>query len=74
MCNIRRLSATRVTVETRPVIIERNVVRVDVMITPFDFIDQLIRKNHWDYLYNCSGVVYPRLVWDFYGYMEVIQD
>jgi hypothetical protein len=29
-------------VENRQVIIERNVVRADVMIAPFDFINQLI--------------------------------
>jgi hypothetical protein len=61
-------------VETRPVIIERNVLKADVMVPPFDFIDQLIRENHWDYLYHCSGIVYPRMVRDFYGYLEVIQD
>jgi hypothetical protein len=38
--------ATRAKVETKPVIIERNVLRADVMVPPFDFIDQLIRKNH----------------------------
>jgi hypothetical protein len=62
------LEATRARVETRPVIIERNVVRVNVIVPPFDFIDQLIQENRWDYLYHCSGVVYPRLVPNFYGY------
>jgi hypothetical protein len=40
------------------------------MVPPFDFIDQLIWENHWDYLFHCSGIVYPRLVRDFYGYLE----
>jgi hypothetical protein len=53
-------------------IIERNILRADVMVPPFDFIDQLIRENHWDYLYHYSGIVYPRLVKDFYGFLEVI--
>jgi len=44
------------------------------MVLPFDFIDQLIQKNHWDYLYHCFGIVYPRVFQDFYGYLEVIQD
>jgi hypothetical protein len=60
--------------ETRPVIIERNVVRADVMIPTFNFIDPLIWENHWDYLYHYSNIVYPRLVQDFYGFLEVIQD
>jgi hypothetical protein len=45
--NEKGLEATRARVETRPVIIERNVVRVDVLIPPFDFIDLLIWENHW---------------------------
>jgi hypothetical protein len=61
-------------VETKLVIIERNVLRTDVMVPSFDFIDQLIRENQWDYLYKCSGIVYPRLVLNFYGFLEVIQD
>jgi hypothetical protein len=66
------LEATRARAVTSPVIIERNVVRADIMIPPFDFIDRLIWDNHWDYLYHYSDIVYPRLVWDFYGYLEVI--
>jgi NADPH:quinone reductase-like Zn-dependent oxidoreductase len=48
--------------EHMQMIIERNIIRVDVMIAPFNFIDWLIRENRWDYLYTCSGIVYPRLV------------
>jgi len=33
------LEATRVKVENRQMLIERNVVRDDVMVVPFDFID-----------------------------------
>jgi hypothetical protein len=68
------LEATRARVETRPVIIQRNVVKADVMIPPFDFIDRLIRENHWDYLYHYSGIVYPWPVQNFYGYLKVVQD
>lgn len=53
-------------------LIEHNVVRADVMVAPFDFIDHLIQENHWCYLYSYSGTVYPILVRDFYGYMEVV--
>jgi hypothetical protein len=28
--------------------------------------------NHWGYLYNCACTVYPRLVRELYGYLEVI--
>jgi len=52
------------------VIIERNVLKVDAMVPLFE----LIRKNHWDYLHQCSGLVYSKLARDFYGFLEVIQD
>jgi hypothetical protein len=38
--------ATRAKVENRQVLIEHNVVRADVMVAPFDFIDHLIKENH----------------------------
>jgi hypothetical protein len=60
--------------ESRQVILERNIIREDVTVAPLDFIAQLIQDNHWRYLYNCACLVYPRLVHDFYGYMEGIQD
>jgi hypothetical protein len=56
------------------VLIERNVVRANAMVARFDFIDQLIWENHCGFLYSCSCTVYPKLVRDFYGYMEVVQD
>jgi hypothetical protein len=68
------LEATRARVEHRQVIIERNVIRADVMVSPFSFIDQMIQENHRQFFYSCSGIVYPRLVHDFYGYMDIIQD
>jgi hypothetical protein len=61
-------------VENRQLLIEQNVMRADVMVAPFDFINQLIQENHWAYLYSWSSTVYPRLVQDFYGFMEVVQD
>jgi hypothetical protein len=56
------MTGTRARVATRLVIIERNILRTDVIVPMFDFIDQLIQDNHWDYLYKFSGIVYPRLV------------
>jgi hypothetical protein len=68
------IAATRARMESRQVIPERNIVKADVMVAPLDFIAQMIQNNHWGYLYNFACPVYPRLVRDFYGYMEVIQD
>jgi hypothetical protein len=44
------------------------------MVAPLDFIIDIIRDNHWGYLYICACTVYPRLVREFYGYLEVVQD
>jgi len=60
--------------ESRQVILEPNIVKADVMVTPLNFITQMIQDNHWGYLYNCACPVYPRLVRYFYGYMEVKRD
>jgi hypothetical protein len=48
--------------------------KADVSVAPLDFIAEIFRDNHWRYLYNCACIVYPRLVREFYGYLEVIQD
>ncbi len=48
--------------------------RADVMVAPLDFVVELIRYNHWGYLYNCACTVYPKLVRQFYGYLEVVLD
>jgi len=66
--------ATLVKVENRQAIQERNVLRADVSVAPLDFIVEIIRDNHWGYLYNCACIVYPRLVREFYGYLEMVQD
>jgi hypothetical protein len=50
-----------------------NVLKADVIVA-LDFIADIIRDNHWGYLYNCVCIVYPRLVREFYGYLEVVQD
>jgi hypothetical protein len=43
-------------------------------VAPLDFIAEIIKNNHWEYLYKCACVVYPRLVREFYGYLEMVQD
>jgi hypothetical protein len=57
----------------RPIIIERNVVRSDIMVAPLDSIHDTIQTYHWGYLHNCACVVYTRLVRLFYANLEVIQ-
>jgi hypothetical protein len=61
-------------VENRQVVPERNVLSADVIVVPLDFIAAIIRDNPWGYLYNYACTVYPRLVREFYGYLEVAQD
>jgi hypothetical protein len=66
------MAATRAKVENRQAIPERNVLRADIMVAPLDFIAKIIQTNHWGYLYNCACPVYPRLVRDFHGHLEVV--
>jgi hypothetical protein len=61
-------------IENRQAIPERNVLNADVMVAPLDFIADIIKDNHWGYLYNCACTVYPSLVSEFYEYLEVVQD
>jgi hypothetical protein len=44
------------------------------MVVPLEFIVEMIQDNHYGYLFSCACPVYPRLVRDFYGYMQVVQD
>jgi hypothetical protein len=50
------------------------VVRIDVMVAPLDIIDDIIQTYHLGYLYNYACIVLLRLVREFYGYLEVVQD
>lgn len=43
------------------------------MVALLDFIAEMLQTNHWGYLYSCACPVYPRLVRDFYGHLEVVQ-
>jgi hypothetical protein len=65
-------AASLAKMEIKQAIPERNVLRADVMVVPLDYIVEIIRDNHWGYLYNCACTVYPKLVREFYGYLEVI--
>jgi hypothetical protein len=67
-------AASLAKVENIQAIPERNVLRADVMVALLDYIAEIIRDNHWGYLYNSACTIYPRLVREFYGYLEVIQD
>jgi hypothetical protein len=58
----------------RPAIVERNVVRSDIMVAPLDSIHDTIQTYHWGYLHSCAYVVYTRLVRLFYANLEVVQD
>jgi hypothetical protein len=58
----------------RNVIVERNVVRADIMVPPLDRIYETIQTYHWGYLYTCACIVLTRLVRLFYANLEVAQD
>jgi hypothetical protein len=34
----------------------------------------MLLENQWEYLYNCACPAFPRLVWEFYGNMIIIQN
>jgi hypothetical protein len=61
-------------IENRQAVPEWNVLRADVMVAPRDFIADIIRDNHWGYLYNYACTIFPRLVKEFNKYLEVVQD
>jgi len=44
------------------------------MVAPLDFIAEMIQANHLGYLFSCALPVYPQLVSDFYGYVQMVQD
>jgi hypothetical protein len=78
-CRVRQrtkegLVATLEKVENRQATPERNVLRADIMRAPLDFIAEIIQENHRGYHYTCACPVYPRLVREFYGHLEVVQD
>jgi hypothetical protein len=55
----------------RNVLVERNVVRADIMVPPLDSIYESIQTYHWGYLYTCTCIVLTSLVQLFYANLEV---
>jgi hypothetical protein len=68
------IAATKVRIENRQAIPERNIVQADVMVAPLDIIANIIQTYHWEYLYNCACIMLPRLVREFYRILEMLQD
>jgi len=56
------------------VIVERNVIRSNIMVPPLDSIHAIIDTYNWGYLHSCACVVYTRLVKLFYANLEVVQN
>jgi hypothetical protein len=66
--------ATQAKIMDRTVIVERNVIRADIMVSPLDNILGIIGTYNWGYLHSCACVVYTRLVKLFYANLEVVQN
>jgi hypothetical protein len=67
-------AAFRAKIMDRPVIADRNVVWIDIMVAPLDSIHDTIQTYHCGYLHTCACVVYTRLVRLFYANLEVVRD
>jgi hypothetical protein len=67
-------ATSRARIANMPIIPERNVVGANVLVVPFDVINDIIQTYHWGYLYNCACIVLTRLVREFYTHLEVVQD
>jgi hypothetical protein len=57
--------------EKRGIVIERAIVRQDVMVAPIDFIHQIFRDNEWMSLLT-STKSYPKIVCEFYLHLETV--
>jgi hypothetical protein len=66
------IATARARIEQRTIIIEQAVVRQDVMVSPFDYMDHIFQENNWQSTYTCN-TVYPRLVREFYANMKIDQ-
>lgn len=58
----------------RSIIVERNVIRADIMVPPLDNILGIIQTYNWGYLHGCACTVYTWLVKLFYANLEVVQN
>jgi hypothetical protein len=59
---------------SRQVLSECNLLRADLRDPVLLPIAQMLMENHWEYLYNCACLAFPRLVREFYGNMIIIQE
>jgi len=59
---------------SRQVLSEQNLLRADMRDPVLLPIAQMVLENNWEYLYNCACLAFPRLVWEFYGNMIIIQE
>lgn len=59
---------------SRAVMLERNLIRIDLMVAPLDSINEIIQTYYWGYLHNCACIVLTRLVKEFYAHLEVAQN
>jgi hypothetical protein len=64
--------AARVRIEKHTIVIEQVIVRQDVMVLPFDFINQIFQENGWQSMFTCNKV-FTRLVGEFYGNLKIDQ-
>jgi hypothetical protein len=58
---VRQRSALQSKIMDRTIIVERNVVRSDIMVPPRDSIYDTIQTYHWAYLYTCACIASPSL-------------
>jgi hypothetical protein len=59
-----KIATTRGKIEKRKIVMVRAVVRQDVMVAPFTFINQIFQENGWMSMFT-SNKVLPRLVREF---------
>jgi hypothetical protein len=64
------IAATRARIEQQTIVIETVVVRQDLMVPPFDFINQIFQENKWQSMYTCN-TIYPRLVCEFHANLKI---
>jgi hypothetical protein len=60
--------------QSRQFLSKQNLLRADLTDLVLPPIAQMLLENQWEYLYNCACPTFPRLVWEFYGNMIIIQD
>jgi hypothetical protein len=66
------IASAKAKIKKRTIVIERVVIRKDVMVAPFDFINQIFQKNGWQSMFT-SNKVYPKLVREFYVNLQIVQ-